>query len=78
MSAFCVKCKTTTPDLNPRAKVTKNGRNMIQSQCGKCGTTKSMFVSGGSKPKRGRGIGRVVRKIINIIFYGGTKYFFIN
>lgn len=68
MSAFCVKCKTTTPDLNPRAKVTKNGRNMIQSQCGKCGTTKSMFVSGGSKPKRGRGIGRVVRGVLGALF----------
>ena len=45
MPAFCVKCKGKTNDVNPVQAITKNGRPMIKSVCGKCGSRKSEFVS---------------------------------
>ena len=62
MPAFCVKCKGKTPDVNSVQAITKNGRPMIKSVCGTCGSRKSEFVSMSGAPsvakrtKRGKGI----------------------
>jgi len=65
MTAYCVRCKSKTQDKNPRMKQTSNGRQMIQSSCGRCETTKCQFVSSKTgkdykvtrrkKPLKGRG-----------------------
>lgn len=70
MSSFCVKCKKASPDVNPQLAVTKNGRNMVKSKCGNCGSNKCQFVSGNSKPKpkKGKGLGRVIRGVLGSIF----------
>ena len=47
MTSFCVRCKSKTGDVNPRSRMTKNNRAMVQSDCALCGTTKSRFVSAG-------------------------------
>ena len=45
MTAYCVRCRSKTQDKNPHMKHTTNGRQMIQSSCSRCGTTKCQFVS---------------------------------
>jgi len=45
MTAYCVRCRSKTQDKNPRMKQTSNGRQMIQSSCFRCGTTKCQFIS---------------------------------
>ena len=68
MSSFCVKCRSKTDNVNPKSKVTKNGRHAVISLCGKCGTQKYQFVSGNGKPKNGKGIGRIVRGVAGLFF----------
>jgi len=50
--------------------VSANGRAMMKSQCGVCGTKKSEFVKGsrdpqGGAPKKGKGFGRLLGGIIS-------------
>ena len=68
MSAFCVKCRSKTDNVNPKSKVTKNGRHAVISLCGKCGTQKYQFVSGNGKPKKGKGFGSFMRGVLGSIF----------
>ena len=42
---YCVKCKKRTPDNNLSAKITKNKKPYVQSQCTICKKLKSQFVS---------------------------------
>ena len=69
MPAFCVKCKAKTSDVNSVQAITKNGRPMIKSVCGTCGTRKSEFVSMNGAPsvakrtKRGKDIWSVLKSI---------------
>lgn len=46
VTAYCVKCKCKQTMLDPKAAKAKNGRNMKQGQCGKCGTKLTVFVAG--------------------------------
>ena len=41
--SYCVKCRQKTGDLKPQLTRTTNGRKMIRSQCGTCGTKKCRF-----------------------------------
>jgi len=74
MPAFCVKCKSRSNDVNPVQAITKNGRPMIKSVCGKCGSRKSEFVSMSGvssvakKGKKGKGIGRFLGSVLGSIF----------
>ena len=77
MPAFCVKCKAKSPDVSPVQAMTKNGRPMIKSVCGTCGSKKSEFVSmngapsvakKGKKGKNGAGIGRFLGSVLGSIF----------
>jgi len=74
MSAYCVKCRSKTPDVNPVQTTTKNGRLMIKSVCEKCGSKKSEFISNNpngapvKKAKKGKGIGRVLRGVFGSLF----------
>jgi len=74
MSALCVKCKGKTNDVNPVQAITKNGRPMIKSVCGTCGTRKSEFVSMNGAPsvakkgKKGKGVGRFLTGVLSSIF----------
>jgi len=45
MTSYCVRCRSKTQDKNPRMKQTSNGRQMIQSTCAICNTTKCKFES---------------------------------
>ena len=41
---YCVCCHAKTPNAGVlKRKVTKNGRNMVQTRCAKCNTVKSQF-----------------------------------
>ena len=42
---YCLSCKKRTPDNNLIAKITKNKRPYIQSNCSVCKKLKSQFVS---------------------------------
>jgi len=46
MPAFCIRCRTQTVDANPTQASASNGRQMVKSTCGVCGTKKNQFVSG--------------------------------
>lgn len=43
--AYCVKCKEKRCMENAEKKESKNGRNMIQGTCNKCGTKMTKFVA---------------------------------
>ena len=42
---YCLSCKKRTPDNNLTAKITKNKKPYIQSNCSVCKKLKSRFVS---------------------------------
>ena len=42
---YCLSCKKKTPDNNLTAKITKNKKSYIQSNCSVCKKLKSQFVS---------------------------------
>ena len=42
---YCLLCKKRTPDNNLTAKITKNKKPYIQSNCSVCKKLKSQFVS---------------------------------
>ena len=74
MSAFCVKCRSKSPDIDAVQTTTKNGRIMIKSKCGTCGSNKCQFVSNNpngapvKKAKKGKGFGRVLHGVLSSIF----------
>ncbi len=74
MPAYCVKCKSKTADVSPVQATTKNGRPMIKSVCGNCGSKKSEFVSMNGAPsvakkgKKGKGIGRKIASVLGAFF----------
>ena len=51
---YCLSCKRKTPDNNLTAKITKNKRPYVQSNCTVCKKLKSQFVS--IKQIRGDGV----------------------
>ena len=42
---YCLSCRKRTPDNNLTAKITKNNRPYVQSNCSICNKLKSQFVS---------------------------------
>ena len=42
---YCLSCKKKTPDNNLTAKITKNKKPYVQSNCSVCKKLKSRFVS---------------------------------
>ena len=38
MSSYCLKCRKNTESINPRVSRTNNGKTMILSKCGICGS----------------------------------------
>jgi len=65
--SYCVKCRSKTRNVNPQMVVSANGRAMMKSQCGVCGTKKSEFVKGSATAgaKKGKGFGRLLGGIIS-------------
>lgn len=68
MNSYCVKCMASTTSVNSRLGVARNGRSMAISQCGRCGTKKTRFVSNasasaGKKKRKGAGFGDVLGSI---------------
>ena len=51
---YCLSCKKKTPDNNLTAKITKNKKPYVQSNCSVCKKLKSRFVS--IKQIRGNGV----------------------
>ena len=43
MKSYCLKCKKDAENTNPRVSITSNGKTMLLSKCGKCGSKKSRF-----------------------------------
>ena len=44
MKTYCVKCRKSTKNLNPKIVKTKNIRLIMHSNCSDCRITKSRFV----------------------------------
>ena len=44
MSSYCIKCKKGTETIYPRVSKTGNGKAMILSKCGTCGSKKSRLI----------------------------------
>ena len=44
MSSYCLKCRKITESINPRVSRTNNGKTMILSKWGICGSKKSRFI----------------------------------
>ena len=44
MQSFCSKCKKNTENINPKVSKTSNGKTMVLSKCGICGSKKSKFI----------------------------------
>ena len=44
MLSYCLKCKQNTESINPKVLKTTNGKTMILSKCGICGSKKSNFI----------------------------------
>ena len=42
---YCLSCKKKTPDNNLSAKITKNKKPYVQSNCSVCKKLKSLFIS---------------------------------
>ena len=44
MKSYYLKCRKNTKNINPRVSKTSNGRTMVSSKCGICGSKKSRFI----------------------------------
>ena len=53
MATCCVKCKSKTETINPKYKMSKNQKPMVQGKCVKCSKMKSRFISAAEAKKGG-------------------------
>ena len=53
MVTYCVKCKSKTETINPKYKMSKNQKPMVQCKCVKCSKMKSRFISAAEAKKGG-------------------------
>ena len=53
MVTYCVKCKSKTETINPKYKMSKNQKPMVQGKCVKCSKMKSQFISAAGAKKGG-------------------------
>ena len=44
MESYCLKCKKTPENIDPKISSTCNGKAMILSKCAICGSKKSGFI----------------------------------
>ena len=44
MLCYCLRCKRNTESINPSVSKTTNGKTMMLSKCGMCGSKKSKFI----------------------------------
>ena len=44
MKSYCLKCKKSTENINPRVSKTSKGRTMVLSKCAMFGSKKSRFI----------------------------------
>ena len=44
MKTYCLKCKKDAKTIDPKISSTRNGKSMILSKCGICGSRKSRFI----------------------------------
>ena len=51
MMTYCVKCKSKTETINPKYKMSKNQKPMVQGKCVKCSKMKSQFISAAEAKK---------------------------
>ena len=51
MVTYCVKCKSKTETINPKYKMSKNQKPMVQGKCVKCSKMKSQFISAAEAKK---------------------------
>ena len=72
MNTYCLKCKTSTDNIDPKMVKTKNNRLLMQSKYNVCGTKKSRFVKeqGAKGLVRQSGIKTPLSKIslLNVLF----------
>ena len=52
MMTYCVKCKSKTETINPKYKMSKNQKPMVQGKCVKCSKMKSQFISAAERENR--------------------------
>ena len=50
--SYCLKCKKNTESIDPKVSSTSNGKTMILSKRGICGSKKSKFI----KKQEGKGL----------------------
>ena len=53
MATYCVKCKSKTETINPKYKMSKNQKPMVQGKCVKCSKMKCRFISAAEAKKGG-------------------------
>ena len=53
MVTYCVKCKSKTETINPKYKMSKNMKPLVQGKCVKCSKMKSRFISAAEAKKGG-------------------------
>ena len=53
MMTYCVKCKSKTETINPKYKMSRNQKPMVQGKCVKCSKMKSQFISAAEAKKGG-------------------------
>ena len=44
MKSYCLKCRKSTENINPRVSKTGDDRTIILSKCAICGSKKSRFI----------------------------------
>ena len=44
MKSYCLRCRKDTENINPKISRTSNGRTILLSNCGICGSKKSRFI----------------------------------
>ena len=44
METYCLECKKSTKNIDPKVSSTSNGKSMILSKCAICGNKKSRFI----------------------------------
>ena len=44
MKSYCLKCRKSTENINPRVSKSSNGRTMFLSKCAICENKKSRFI----------------------------------
>ena len=44
MKSYCLQCRKTTENINPKVSKTSNGKTAVLVKCERCGSKKSRFI----------------------------------